>query len=197
MIPWKVKIYSLFAFFFWYNTAFPYRSPNEAVSVKIIKHKAKIYFSTFLCCDLGTLSRVCLHAPQWFTKWLFQDFDCFLSWCLDLPGDDLTFAWECHFRKQQGCLKNPNFDLYPLIMEKIQIYFTYCCWAANISDSFVTPWTVVPRLLCPWDFPGKNTGVGCNFLLQGIFPTQGLNPGLLSCRQILYHWATREAQFTY
>ena len=28
------------------------------------------------------------------------------------------------------------------------------------------------RLLCPWDFPGKNNGVGCHFLLQGIFPTQ-------------------------
>ena len=39
----------------------------------------------------------------------------------------------------------------------------------------------------PWDFPGKNTGVGCQALLQGIFPTQGLNPGLLNCRQILYH----------
>ena len=43
------------------------------------------------------------------------------------------------------------------------------------------------RLLCPWDFPGKNTGVGCHFLLQRIFPTQGSNPGLLHCRQILYH----------
>ena len=30
------------------------------------------------------------------------------------------------------------------------------------------------RLLCPWDSPGKNTGIGCHFLLQGIFPTQGL-----------------------
>ena len=40
-------------------------------------------------------------------------------------------------------------------------------------------------LLCPWDFPGKNTGMGCHFLLQGIFPTQGSNPGLLYCRQIL------------
>ena len=38
----------------------------------------------------------------------------------------------------------------------------------------------------PWDFPGKNTGVGCHFLLQGIFPTQGWNPGLLHCRQTLY-----------
>ena len=39
------------------------------------------------------------------------------------------------------------------------------------------------RLLCPWYFPGKNTGIGCHFLLQGIFPTQGLNLGLLHCRQ--------------
>ena len=36
------------------------------------------------------------------------------------------------------------------------------------------------------DSPGKNTGVGCHALLQGIFLTQGLNPGLLHCRQILY-----------
>ena len=37
------------------------------------------------------------------------------------------------------------------------------------------------------DSPGKNTGVGCHSLLQGNFPTQGLNWGLLHCRQILYH----------
>ena len=50
---------------------------------------------------------------------------------------------------------------------------------------FVTPWTAEPaRLLCPWNFPGKNTGVGCHFLLQGIFPTQGSNPNLLC----LLHW---------
>ena len=37
------------------------------------------------------------------------------------------------------------------------------------------------------DSPGKNTGVGCHALLQGIFLSQGLNPGLLHCRRILYH----------
>ena len=42
------------------------------------------------------------------------------------------------------------------------------------------------RLLCPWDCPGKNTGVGSHSLLQGIFPTQGSNPNLLHCRQIIY-----------
>jgi len=34
-------------------------------------------------------------------------------------------------------------------------------------------------LYCPWDFPGKNTGVGCHFLLKEIFPTQGSSPSLL------------------
>ena len=42
-------------------------------------------------------------------------------------------------------------------------------------------------LLSSCDFPGKNTGVGCHPLLQGILPTQGWNPGLQHCRQILYH----------
>ena len=60
-----------------------------------------------------------------------------------------------------------------------------------VSDS-VTPQTVARRRLCPRNSPGKNTAVGCHFLLQGIFLIQGLNPGLLHCRQILHrlsHWA--------
>ena len=44
-----------------------------------------------------------------------------------------------------------------------------------------------PGSLCPWDFPGKNTGVSSHSLLQGIFPTERLNMGLLHCRRILYH----------
>ena len=53
-----------------------------------------------------------------------------------------------------------------------------------MSGSFASPWTIAPQ--GPWDFPGKNTGVGCHFLLQG-------HPGIKSCRWILYHWATRGA----
>ena len=41
-------------------------------------------------------------------------------------------------------------------------------------------------LYSPWNSPGQNTGMGSLSLLQGIFPTQGLNPGLLHCKQILY-----------
>ena len=44
---------------------------------------------------------------------------------------------------------------------------------------FVTSWTIAHRLLCPWNSPGKNTGVGCPFILQGIFLTQESNPCLL------------------
>ena len=59
-----------------------------------------------------------------------------------------------------------------------------CCMHAQLLSCvqhFVTPWTETTRLLCPWDFPSKNTEAGCYFLLQVIFPTQGLNLGLL-------HW---------
>ena len=48
-------------------------------------------------------------------------------------------------------------------------------------------------LLCPWDFPGKDTEVVFHFLLQGIFLTWGSNLGLLLYRQILYHLSYREA----
>ena len=44
-----------------------------------------------------------------------------------------------------------------------------------VSTSIETPWAIAYQLLCPWDFPGKNTGVCCHFLLQEIFLTQGLN----------------------
>ena len=57
---------------------------------------------------------------------------------------------------------------------------------------FVIPWSVSCQAPCPWNFPGKNIGVGCHFLLQGIFLTQGLNLHLLHCRQSLYSWAVRE-----
>ena len=44
-----------------------------------------------------------------------------------------------------------------------------------VSDSLKPHGLQPARLLCPWDSPGKNNGVGCHVLLQGIFPTQGLN----------------------
>ena len=63
-----------------------------------------------------------------------------------------------------------------------------------LSDSLWPHELQPPRLLCPWDFPGKNTGVRSHALLQRIFPTQGSNPGFLHCRQILYHLSHQEAE---
>ena len=59
----------------------------------------------------------------------------------------------------------------------------------------VTPWAAAARLLCPRDSPDKDTGAGWHFLLQGIFSTQGSNPGLLHCRQILYHLSHQEGMY--
>ena len=56
-----------------------------------------------------------------------------------------------------------------------------------VSDSLRSRGLWLTRPYCPWTSPGKNTGVSCHFLLQGSFPTQGSNPGLLHCRQIFYH----------
>ena len=54
---------------------------------------------------------------------------------------------------------------------------------ARVRDSLALHGLQPARLLCPWDFPGKNIGMGCHFLLQGIFPTQ---------RHLLHlpHWQT-------
>ena len=50
---------------------------------------------------------------------------------------------------------------------------------------FATLWTVAYQVSASMGSPGKNTGVGCHFLLQGIFPIQGLNLGLPHCRHML------------
>ena len=52
--------------------------------------------------------------------------------------------------------------------------------------------TYTARLLCPWNVPGNNTGVGCHFLLQGIFPAQGLNPVSCIAGGFFTDWTTRE-----
>ena len=88
----------------------------------------------------------------------------------------------------------PSVDLFTNL-EVLWTHTTGISMEASLHESvsevsrvwlFVTPWTVPSRLFHPWDFPGKNTGVGCHFLLQGIFPTQRSNPGLLHCKQTLH-----------
>ena len=71
---------------------------------------------------------------------------------------------------------------------------------SEVTQSCPTLWDPMDcrptRLLRPWHFPGKSTGVGCHFLLQRIFLTQVSNPGLLHCRQTLYRLSHQESPIT-
>ena len=63
-----------------------------------------------------------------------------------------------------------------------------CMQDTSVVSSSLWPHGPYPaRLLCPWDSPGKNIGVGCHALLKGTFPTQRWNPHLLH----LLHWQMR------
>jgi len=68
------------------------------------------------------------------------------------------------------------------------LYSLNCIWLLRSRGPCSPPGSSVQG-----DSPGKNTAVGCHALLQGLFPTQGSNPGLPHCRRILYSWTTREA----
>ena len=90
---------------------------------------------------------------------------------------------------------------YPLqnrhfIFCKIEVQLIYSVVLVSDVDWMWFMWIIAEwfmyRFLCPWDFAGKSTGMGCHFLLQGIFLTQGSNRCLLHCRGILSHWATRK-----
>ena len=70
-------------------------------------------------------------------------------------------------------------------------------WSSESESRSVMSDSLQPRgLYNPWNSPGQNTGVGSLFLLQGIFPTQGSNPGLLHCGRILYQLNHKESPLT-
>ena len=114
-------------------------------------------------------------------SWIFQIgevMDCLLKQgfcfylCSCLPNVPIPLL--CDF----------NYSLHHFIWSEVK-------WSEVKSLShvqlFATPWTVAYQAPQSMGFPGKSTGVGCHFLLQGIIPTQGSNLGLLHCRQMLYH----------
>ena len=78
-------------------------------------------------------------------------------------------------------------------MRKLSSLVVLVVQSLSHVQHLVTPWTVARQAPLPLGFPGKNTGVGCHFLFQGIFLTQGLNLGLLHCRQNLYYLSHGES----
>ena len=103
----------------------------------------------------------------------------------------LCVVWGVLPRAYPGvCLFIPPLILWSVLAALFLLCCCCCCCCVVLNHVllFVTPWTVHARFVCPWDFPGKNTGVGCHSLLQKIFPTQGLRPGLL-------HWLVDSLPF--
>ena len=83
-----------------------------------------------------------------------------------------SFVWQCGLQTKCVCV-------------------CICMCVCSPTSSSLQPHGLKPtRLLHLWDSPGTNTDVGFHSLLQGIFPTQGSNQGLLYCGLTLYRWAT-------
>ena len=78
----------------------------------------------------------------------------------------------------------PQGSLHPTPLHSLVCVI--CVSRSVVSDSLRPHGLQLASLLCPWNSPGKNTGVGCHSLLQGVFPTQESNLSLQHCRQTLY-----------
>ena len=77
-----------------------------------------------------------------------------------------------------GQLSCANNDLYGLHKCSLNVGLDMLMEVKSLSrvQLFVMPWTIATRLLCPWDFPGKNTGVGLPFPSSGDLPDPGREP---------------------
>ena len=98
-----------------------------------------------------------------------------------------------------SCGVSSGWEMEPRDLALVRFPRNRCCCSTYVSHSVTSdslqPCGLYPtRILCPWDFPGKNTGVGCLFLLKGIFLDQKSKPGVSCCRQILYSLSHQGSQ---
>ena len=97
-----------------------------------------------------------------------------------IPFKNQDFILQCPSLNTQNSKSSWNF---PSAAEAASwTITTVVVWSLSDLQLFVTPWTVAHQAFCPWDLPGKNTDLGCHFLLQWIFPIQGLK------RHCCLHW---------
>ena len=90
------------------------------------------------------------------------------------PGEHLAMSENVFWLSQSGKVPMASGEQRPVLVTQLCL---------TLRPQELQP----AKLLCAWKSPGKNTGAGSHSLLQGIFPTQQLNQGLLCCRLILYH----------
>ena len=98
--------------------------------------------------------------------------------------------WQNHLGHRRAAVKEslhlPLKDMDPGLTGSSNSLF-WGIFIISVAQSCLPLCDPMDCSLCPWNSPGKNIRVGCQSLLQGIFPTQGSNPGLLHCGQILQH----------
>ena len=101
-----------------------------------------------------------------------------MVWYSHLPKSSHSLSWSTHTVKSFSIVNETEIDVF-FFWNSLSFSETESC--SVVSDSL---WP--HGLYSPWNSSDQNTRVGNLSLLQGIFPTQGLNPGLLYCRQIFY-----------
>ena len=126
---------------------------------------------------------------EW-TQWVGENgkWDFFVV-CLRVWKECSKNIWERRLFQSRYNFKYGFNEIFCLVNSPVQAVFLshmflwsiVCCSVAKSCQPPLWPHGLcsLHRLLCPWHFSDKNTGVGCNFLLQGFSPTQGLNPHLL------------------
>ena len=120
---------------------------------------------------------------------------CFLSpceWPSPLPNSEVPKPLPPMALAKDG-IQGEGFDHFgELLNSSGSLLSMHVSQAAQVCLTLCNPVDQTTRLLCPWDSTGKNTGVSCHFVFQGIFATQGSKISCVSCiscisRQILYH----------
>ena len=125
-----------------------------------------------------------------------------------MPGQGLLYlihgtCWPREWQQRQqleGCSHHPDGRCQSFavcVCVCVRVCVCVPVLSCSVMSNSLWPYGLLPaRLLCSWDFPGKNTGVGCHFLLQGYFkPRDQTHVSCVSCtgRWILHHWALWEA----
>ena len=150
---------------------------TSATTTSLLKLRRYLSIETLFLCPMIPSLRVYQIPGQ-----NFSTYSCPVSSLLSLASNYRILIHSA-IKITYICLESKRLWLLSLHWNKLKVKVLVAQLCPTLRSCGLQPTT----LLCPWDSPGKNPGVGSHSLLQGIFPTQGSNPGLLYRRQTLYH----------